>query len=219
MRYNTDPVYLCVIFFLFRDRRPHGVELDYRFDGRLFNLSRLKAKTKVVKTAVINLQYADDCAILLHSAKTLQTSLDLFNEAYRSLDINIRKTKVINLLHASMQEVKVSGEILEVVEHFPYLGSHLSQKAIIEADIQHRICCASTSFRKLHHRVFDDHDLWKDTKVMVYKDICITTLLYGSEAWVTYLCLLKTLDTFHQRCIRKMLHIRWKNHCTNPSPH
>ena len=92
-------VYLCAILFVLRDRLPHGVELDYRFDGMLFNLSRLQAKTKVVKTAVINLQYADDCAILAHSAKTFQTSLGLFKEAYQSQDINIRKTKVIASLH------------------------------------------------------------------------------------------------------------------------
>ena len=69
------------------------IELEYRLDRRLFNLSRLKAKTKVMKTAVIDLQYADDCAILAHSAEELQTSLDLFTEAYQSLgvSINIRK--------------------------------------------------------------------------------------------------------------------------------
>ena len=135
-------IYLCAILFLLRDRLPHGVELDYRFDGRLFNLSRLKAKTKVTKTAVIDLQYADDCAILAHSAKTFQTSLDLFKEAYQSLDINIRKTEVINLLHASMQDLpklNFSGEIQEDVEYFPCLRSNLSQKATIEAEIKHRI--------------------------------------------------------------------------------
>ena len=73
-------IYLFVILFFVRDLLPHGVELDYRLDGRLFKLSRLKAKTKVMKTAVINLQYGDD--ILAHSAEELQTSLDLFTEAY-----------------------------------------------------------------------------------------------------------------------------------------
>jgi len=43
-------------------------------------------------------------------------------------------------------DIKISGTNLEAVEHFPYLGSHLSQKATIEAEIQHRICGASTSF-------------------------------------------------------------------------
>ena len=62
-------VYLCAILFVVRDRLPHGIELDYRLDGKLFNLRRLKAKTKVMKTAVIYLQYADDCAILVHSVE------------------------------------------------------------------------------------------------------------------------------------------------------
>ena len=87
-------VYLCAILFLVHDRVPHVVELDYWLDGRLFNLSCLKAKTKVMKTAVIDLQYADDCAILAHSAEELQTCLDLITEAYQSLGlaIKIRKT-------------------------------------------------------------------------------------------------------------------------------
>ena len=54
-------VYLCTILFFVRDRLPNGVELDYRLDGRIFNLSRIKAKTKVMKKA-----------ILAHSAKELQ---------------------------------------------------------------------------------------------------------------------------------------------------
>ena len=52
---------------------------------------------------------------------------------------------------------------------------------------------------------------------MVYKAVCIITLLYGNEVYVTYRCHLKTLETFHQRCLRKMLHIRWKGRRTNDS--
>ena len=100
-------------------------------------------------------------------------------------------------------DIKISGTILEMVEHFPYLGNHLSQKVTIEAEIQHRKCCASTSFRKMWNRIFDNHNLRKYTKVVVYKAVCITTLLYGSEAWVTYRCHLKTLEKFHQRCLRR----------------
>ena len=99
--------------FLVRDRIPHGNERDYRIDGRLFNLSRLKTKTKVMKTAVIDLQYAEDCAILTHSAEELQASIDLFTEAYQSLSlsINIRKTKFILQptpgINAGSPEIKV----------------------------------------------------------------------------------------------------------------
>ena len=77
-------IYLCAILFLVRNRLPRVVEMYYRLDGRLFNLSRDKAKTKVTKTAIVDLRYADDCAILEHTAEELQTSLDLLTEAYQS---------------------------------------------------------------------------------------------------------------------------------------
>uniref|UniRef100_W5N9J4 C2H2-type domain-containing protein n=1 Tax=Lepisosteus oculatus TaxID=7918 RepID=W5N9J4_LEPOC len=54
-------------------------------------------------------------------------------------------------------------------------------------------------------------------KIMVYKPICITTLLYGNETWVTYYCHLKTLERFHQRCLLKILRINWEDRCTNSS--
>ena len=145
-------IYLCAILFLVHDRLPCGVEIDYLLDGKLFNLSHLKTKTKLTKTAAIYLQYADDCAILAHTAEDLQTSIDLLTEAFQSLGlpINIRKTKIIYQPSPGKIEgppdIKISGTNLEAVEHFPYIGSHLSQKTTIEAEIQHHICCASTSF-------------------------------------------------------------------------
>ena len=40
-------IYLCALLFLVRDRLLCGVEIDYRLDGKPFNLSRLKTKTKL----------------------------------------------------------------------------------------------------------------------------------------------------------------------------
>ena len=44
---------------------------------------------------------------------------------------------------------------------------------------------------------------------MVYKSICITTVVYRSH--------LKTLEKFHQRCLRKIHCIRWEDRRTNAS--
>ena len=94
----------------------------------------------MTKTAIIDLQYAD-LLMNVPSLPTLQksTSLDLVTEAYQSLglSINKRNTKVMHQptpgINAELPEIKISGGILEVVEHVPYLGSHLSQKTTIEA--------------------------------------------------------------------------------------
>ena len=42
----------------------------------------------MTQTAAIDSQYADDCAILVHTAEELQTSLDLLAEAYQSLGLH-----------------------------------------------------------------------------------------------------------------------------------
>jgi hypothetical protein len=44
-----------------------GIGLRYRFNGNLFNLKRLQAKTKVKKETVCDLLYADDCAFKAHT--------------------------------------------------------------------------------------------------------------------------------------------------------
>ena len=80
---------------------------------------------------------------------------------------NYTNTAVKLGINTGPPEIKVYGGILEVVEHFPCLGSELSQKTTIEVEIQQRICCASTSFRKLRHRVFDGHNLRKEANVVV----------------------------------------------------
>jgi hypothetical protein len=43
----------------------------------------------------------------------------------------------------------------------------------------------------------------------------LSTLLYGSETWVTYARQVKQLNSFHLRCLRRILHIRWQDKVTN----
>ena len=45
--------------------------------------------------------------------------------------------------------------------------------------------------------------------------VVVTTLLYGSEAWVTYRNHIRFLERFHQRCLRSILKIHWSDYVTN----
>ncbi|XP_076037661.1 uncharacterized protein LOC143023067 [Oratosquilla oratoria] len=76
---------------------------------------------------------------------------------------------------------------------------------------------AGTAFGKLRTRVFGDRDIQKDTKLMVYRALVIPTLLYASKTWSPYHHHLKTLENFHQRCLRKILNISWKDRRTSLS--
>ena len=49
-----------------------GIHLHTRSDGKLFNLSRLKAQSKVDKKLIREMLYADDAAVVAHSQDELQ---------------------------------------------------------------------------------------------------------------------------------------------------
>ena len=55
----------------FKDSDP-GIQVTYRTGGDIFNTQRLKAKTKVTKSLVRDLLYADDCAMVAQSEDDLQ---------------------------------------------------------------------------------------------------------------------------------------------------
>jgi hypothetical protein len=53
------------------------------------------------------------------------------------------------------------------------------------------------------------------TKLVVYKAVVITPLLYGCETWTLYRKQLRTLDQFHLRCLRKIMGVSWEDRVSN----
>ena len=49
----------------------------------------------------------------------------------------------------------------------------------------------------------------------VYNACIISTLLYGSETWTTYARQEKRLNSFHMRCLRRILGISWQDKIPN----
>ena len=112
-------IFLAAFISLAAVDQAKGVDIIYRTDGELFNMRRLKAKTKVKATSIVDLQYADDCAIAAHTEADLQNTLDAFSEAYQllGLTVNVTKTKVIfqpaQPLTATAPNIDIEGTILE----------------------------------------------------------------------------------------------------------
>ena len=50
---------------------------------------------------------------------------------------------------------------------------------------------------------------------MVYRACILSTLLYGSESWSTYMRQEHQLNIFHMRCLRRILGVTWKDHIAN----
>ena len=53
------------------------------------------------------------------------------------------------------------------------------------------------------------------TKLKIYKSTVLPTLLYVSETWAIRKIEERRLESFHHRCLRKILKIRWQDKVTN----
>lgn len=216
-------IYLCAMLELLKDRGLPGIDITYRMDRGIFNIRAFDARTKTSRTIVLEFQYADDAMVCAESEEDMQLIVDIFSEAYArmGLSINVRKTKVL-YQPAPYEDrpeptIKIGDTALENVSDFPYLGSHLSSTASVDKEIEHRISRASASFGRLRQRIFDNRDLTRETKVRMYSAVVIPTLLYGAETWATTRRHIRTLEGFHQRCLRRILNVRWQDKRTNTS--
>ena len=75
-----------------------------RSDGKLFSLSRLRAKTKVREVLIRDMLFADDAALVAHSVEQLQRLMDGFSTASSilGLTISLKKTNVVPQESASV---------------------------------------------------------------------------------------------------------------------
>lgn len=190
-----------------------GVYLCTRSDGGLFNLARLRAKTKVRKILVRELLFADDAALTSHSELGLQRLIDRFASACKEfgLTISIKKTKIMGQDVSNIPSISIDEHTLEVIEEFTYLGSTIPSNLSLDAEINKRIGKASTAMSRLAKRVWENNALTRKTKILVYRAVVLSTLLYGSETWTTYSTQERRLNAFHMRCLRRILGVKWQD--------
>ena len=65
---------------------PSGIDIRFRSSDKLFNLSRLRSSTRVLEEVILELLYADDCALEAHSQQDIQLVTDKFAHLPTALD-------------------------------------------------------------------------------------------------------------------------------------
>ena len=216
-------IYLATPTRLFRESFPieQGIGISYRLDGSVFNLGRLKARTKVARDYITELQYADDCALVAHTPEDLQQSITALCNIYSAmgLAVNTDKTEVLhqwyNTDHPAPPEIRIGQTVLKTTDQFCYLGSLMSSNCSMDVEINCRIGKAWAAFAKLRKNVIHTHNLRLATRVAVYKAICLSTLLYGLETITLYRRHINLLERFHMSCVKEMLGLTWQDKITH----
>ena len=210
---------LCVTHLLHREADGEGVDVRYRLDRNLFDLSKLKARTRTKMCNIKELQYADDAAIVAHSPEVLQHMIDILHQTYNRLGLkmNTDKTEVMQLTDGDqdVNSITVGTAQLKNVSDFRYLGSYLSSDWSLDKEVTYRIGRAAAAFGSLRERVFSNRNLKLTTKINVYNAVCLSTLLYGTETWTLYRCQTRKLEAYHIQCLQRILNISWRDKVTH----
>ena len=108
----------------------NGIPIRYCFDGKLFNLRRLQAKSKMLTEVLDEFLFADDMTKGAPREEKMQKGVDLVSDSCDSynLTISIKKTEVVYQPAPSKPYKEptntVKGQRLKVVDKFLRHDSH-----------------------------------------------------------------------------------------------
>uniref|UniRef100_A0A7I4Z3P4 Reverse transcriptase domain-containing protein n=1 Tax=Haemonchus contortus TaxID=6289 RepID=A0A7I4Z3P4_HAECO len=168
------------------------------------------------RSRLTDLDFADDIALLAEDENKLQqVTTCLSREASMiGLRISACKSKVMKVGFDQTQlNISVDDTILETVGNFTYLGSTITHNGDAEMEVRIRIATAAV-FRRLQP-LWASSSISQNIKLRLYYSIVIPTALYASETWKRTASLVKRLNAFHQRCLRRIMKIRYTDHVTN----
>ena len=163
-----------------------------------------------------DLDFADDVCLLSHRHQDAQQKLTtLAEEAGKTgLAINTKKTVLVRLNQKQVAPIKLTNEEISESDEFVYLGSVISKDGGADLDIKSRINKARFAFNSLK-------PIWKSSALSIHNKIRIfntnvkSVLLYGSETWRTTKITSDKLQTFVNKCLRRILNIRWPEKISN----
>jgi len=111
--------------------------------------------------------------------------------------------------------ISLSGEILEEVDSFVYLGSIFTSDGNCTQDIRKRLAMGRAAMQSLSS-VWKSKDISTTTKVRLLKAlVCRSVAIYGTEGRTLRSREEKYIEAFEMWCYRRLLRIPWTQNKTN----
>jgi hypothetical protein len=129
------------------------------------------------------------------------------------LNINVNKTKEMRVNATVGEKLFIYEKEMEQIDSFTYLGSIVSKDGGAD-DVWSRIRKAKGAFIQLYP-LWRNHNISKRTKLRICNTNVKSTLLYACETWKVTQRITNTLQGFINRCLRRIVNIRWPEIMSN----
>ena len=124
----------------------------------------------MLTTVLEDLDYADDIVLLAHQHQDMQDKTNALatTSGNLGLKINITKTRHLRMSSTNNESILVSGEVVDEIDHFTYLGSKVSTSRDGEEEILVQISKASQAFASLRS-TWRSKNISQKTKIRFFK--------------------------------------------------
>merc|ERR1712121_55348 len=165
------------------------------------------------------LLFADDTALVAESAEQLQCLVQEFGRVCkrRKLRVNVGKSKVMRIggsEEPEMLNIRLNGDMVEVVDSFKYLGSCFSSDGGVKGDVCMRIQEGVKAFGAMK-KVWNERNVTLGVKRELYERIVVPTVMYGSETWAMRAEEKNKLDVTEMNCLRSMCGVTRRDRVRN----
>ena len=159
------------------------------------------------------LDFADDITLLAENGEDIQRLRSRLEEVASKVGLRIRneKTKVTYVgATNSTTTIKVGTQPIKEVDHFTYLGSLIASDGNVDSDIYNRISKTAAVFRRMNN-TGRASAICAQLKLRLYNSVALPTALYASETWKSTVKMDKKIHVFHQRCLRRVMKITYRD--------
>jgi hypothetical protein len=162
-----------------------------------------------------HLRFADDIVLISNDPDELQAMADELEQSTSPIGLKINPAKTKLLASEDLeQKFVVSGEQVEQVDKFIYLGHLIGDSTARNAEITRRISAGWGAFFK-HKFIYSSRDTPMKHKRRLFNQCVLPAMLYGSETWALTLKEETRLAVSQRRMERIMVGVTLRNRKTN----
>lgn len=165
--------------------------------------------TLVNKSAQV-IGYADDINIVGRSVRAVKECYSEIKEAAKEVGLRINEEKTKVMLQARVNRPTLGNNLtidehkLEVVDHFAYLGSTVTNKNEELEEISRRILLGNKTFFA-QRKLLKSRAIHRKTKFTLYKTLIRPVICYGSETWTLTQRIEDMLNSFERKILRSII--------------
>ena len=175
-----------------------------------------KGSVSIGGKTITNLRFADDIDGLAGSEEELASLVECLDTTSAAFGMKISAEKTKLMMKSSnkiSKDIKVSGEKLETVTSFKYLGAIVSNQGS-KPEVLSRIAQKAAAMTKLAP-IWKDKNILLSSKIRLMHSLVISIFLYACESWTLTAEIERKIQAMEMRCYRKVLNVSHHDHIIN----